>query len=275
MQTNKPSGVLITGASTGIGRATAQYLSSKGFYIYAGFRNSKDLEALSKLDNIQPLQLDVTCSDEISSAVEMIKSKGTGLFSVINNAGIAKAGPLMDLPETDLREQFDVNLMGVHQVTKACFPLLLKSKGRIIMISSDSGFFATPFFGPYCSSKFALEGYSDSLRRELMLVGVKVIIIQPGRVSTPIWDKGEALFDSFKDSIFMNYAKKIGEHAIAKGKTTGLAPIEIARTIYLALTRKQPKIRYLIAPNPFKYRIIKLLSGKSVDRLIYKELSKL
>ncbi|MHA1751646.1 MAG: SDR family oxidoreductase [Candidatus Helarchaeota archaeon] len=272
---NYNKAILITGASSGIGRAIAEYLSSKGFKIYAGARKNKDLDALNKLVNITAVRLDVTNQEEINSVYNFIKSQNTGLFGLVNNAGIAYAGPLMDMPVDFMYKQFDVNLIGVHRITKTFFPFLLQSKGRIIMISSDSRFFATPFFGPYSVSKFALEGYSDSLRRELLLVGVKVIIIEPGRIKTPIWDKGKELFDKFpEDSIFSEKARKIGEYAIEKGKTSGLSPYKVAKVVFKALTRKKPKLRYLIAPNKFEYKIIKIMTDKMVDSMVKKKLEK-
>ena len=266
---------MITGASTGIGRATTEYLALKGFFIYAGARKQEDIDDLTKIDNIFPIKLDVTKISDIRLAYNTIKERNTGLFGIINNAGIAYAGPLMDMPIEFMQEQFDVNVMGVHRITKTFFPLILESKGRIIMMSSDSGFFATPFFGPYCSSKFAIEGYSDSLRRELLLHDIKVIIIQPGRINTPIWDKGEKLFEKFSESIFSDLAKKIGEYAIKKGKTSGLPPVDVAKLVYKALTKKKPKLRYMIAPNKFKYMLIKILSDRRVDKSIKNELKKL
>ena len=143
------------------------------------------------------------------------------------------------------------------------------------MISSDSGFFATPFFGPYCSSKFALEGYSDSLRRELLVFDVKVVIIEPGRVNTSIWQKGEEslkiLLERLKGSIFEKIAKEVGEYAIEKGKTEGLNPREIAKLVHKILRIKEPKTRYLIAPDKLRYRLIKILPDKIIDKKFEKE----
>jgi short-subunit dehydrogenase len=271
--------VLITGASSGIGRACAEFLASKGFKVYAGARKQEDIKELNKIENITALEIDVTKQDTIEKAIEYIKNKKTGLNAVINNAGIARAGPLMDLPVEDLQKQFDVNLFGIHRITKAVFPLLLESKGKIIMISSDSGFFATPFFGPYCSSKFAVEGYSDSLRRELLIFGVKVVIIEPGRVNTAIWEKGEELLklllEKLKGSIFEKIAVEVGKYAIEKGKTEGLNPREIAKVIHKILLIKEPKTRYLIAPDKMRYRLIKILPDKTIDKKFEKEFKKI
>jgi len=267
--------VLITGASTGIGRASAEYLANQGYNVYGGVRKEKDFQELANIPKITPLILDVTINETIQETYDFIKSQNTGLHGLVNNAGIARAGPLMDLPIQDLKKQFEVNLFGIHRITKAFFPLLKKTKGRIIMMSSDSGFFATPFFGPYCSSKFALEGYSDSLRREFLLCDMKVILIQPGRVMTPIWDKGKEILNQEDKSLFSKYAKIMGRDAIKKGKTSGIEPIEVAKIVYKAITEKKPKLRYLIAPSTFKYRLIKLLPEKWVDKLVNREYKKI
>ncbi len=266
--------VLITGASTGIGRACAEHLAAGGFGVYACARKKKDLDELSGKPNIEPLKLDVTSTKDISAALACITRKKTGLYGLVNNAGIAVAGPLIDISDGDMQRQFDANFFGIHRVTRAFLPLLMQSSGRIVMMSSDSGFFATPFFGPYCASKFAIEGYSDSLRREMLLCGVKVIIIQPGRIATPMWDKGGEQLDRKGTSPFIEVARKIGEHAIMKGKATGLPPEAIARVVHTALTKKKPQLRYLVAPSTLKYRIIKLLPGSGVDAMVKKELMK-
>ena len=143
------------------------------------------------------------------------------------------------------------------------------------MISISSGFFAAPFFGPYSASKFALEGYSDSLRRELLLYDVKVIIIQPGRINTAIWSKGEELLNKFKGSIFEKEAVVIGKHEIEKGKTDSLDPIEVAKIILKALIIKKPKNRYMIVPDMFRNKLLKILSSKRIDNILRKELYKI
>ena len=271
---NNQSSVLVTGASTGIGAAITQYLASKGMHVFAGARKQEALEGLAKNPNVTPLKLDVTSAENIKQAKEIIEEKASGLFALVNNAGIGKGGPLMDVSVEDLRAQFEVNLFGVHQITQAVFPLLLKAKGRIVMMSSDSGFFATPFFGPYCSSKFALEGYADSLRREITPYGVKIIIIEPGRVITPIWDKGEKYLNQYADSLFAVEAKAIGKYAIRKGKTTGLPPMEVAKTVYQVLTIPHPKLRYIVAKNKFEYQMMKILPASYVDKLTMNKVQK-
>ena len=266
--------VLVTGASTGIGLAVTQYIVSKGMHVFAGVRTQLALESLAQNPKVTPLKLDVTNAEDIKHAKKIIEEKAAGLFALVNNAGIGKGGPLMDVSVEDLRAQFEVNLFGVHQITQAVFPLLLRAKGRIVMMSSDSGFFATPFFGPYCSSKFALEGYADSLRREIIPYGVKVILIQPGRVTTPIWDKGEKYLNKYADSLFAVEAKAIGAYAIRKGKTTGLAPLEVAKTVFKVLTIPNPKLRYIVAKNKFEYQMMKILPASYVDKLTLNKVQK-
>lgn len=266
--------VLVTGASTGIGRVVTEFIASHGFSVYAGARKSEDLEELAKLENVTPISLDVTKGEDVAAAVEFVREQGNGLFALINNAGIAGAGPLMDIPEEELWEQFEVNLIGVHRVTRAFFPLLLESKGRIIMMSSNSGFFAAPFFGPYNASKFALEGYSDTLRRELLLYDVKVIIIEPGSINTSIWKKGEVLLEKYPESMFQKEARKIGEYAIKKGTTRGLSPLKVAEAVYKALTKKKPNLRYMIAPDKFRNFLLKRLPASWIDNTLKKELEK-
>jgi short-subunit dehydrogenase len=272
---NSIKSVLITGASSGIGRACTEYLALNGFKIYAGARKNEDIEVLNRIKNVIGLKIDVTDEESIKYAFDFVKNENSGLFAIINNAGIVSAGPLMDINTNDLINQFNVNLIGIHRITTTFFPLILESKGRIIMISSNSGFFAAPFFGPYSATKFALEGYSDSLRRELLLYDVKVVIIQPGRINTPIWTKGEELLDKFKGSIFEKEAAFIGRHEIEKGKTDSLNPKEVAKVILKALTIKKPKNRYLIVPNIFRNKMLKILPSKRIDNMLKKELLKI
>ncbi len=264
--------ILVTGASTGIGRACAEHLASEGFGVYACARRKTDLDNLGGISNIVSLKLDVTRAKDIIAALAFIKKRKTGLFGLVNNAGIAVAGPLIDIPDSDLHRQFDVNIFGIHRVTRTFLPLLMESQGRIVMMSSDSGFFATPFVGPYCASKFALEGYSDSLRRELLLCGVKVIIVQPGRIATPIWDKTEKLLNLEGTSPFIEVARKIGREAVRKGRAAGLPPEAIARVVHTSLMKKRPRLRYLVASSTMKYRIIKILPASKIDKMVKQEL---
>jgi len=267
--------VLVTGASTGIGRGTTEFLAGHGFGVYAGARKREDLAALGSVPQVVPLRLDVQRDGDVHAALSAITAAGTGLFGVINNAGIARAGPLMDVPVEDMIEQFDVNLFGVHRVTRAFLPLVIASRGRIVMMSSDSGFFATPFFGPYCASKFALEGYADSLRREMSLLGVTVVVVEPGRIATPIWNKGEALLVRGFSSSLAPLAVKVGRHAMESGKRKGLAPGEVGRVVHRILVAKRPKERYIVARERMEYRLLRILPARRVDALVARRLRRI
>jgi NAD(P)-dependent dehydrogenase (short-subunit alcohol dehydrogenase family) len=258
--------ILVTGASSGIGQSSAKLLAEQGFNVYAGARKEEDINELNKIPNITAVKLDVTSDEDIKNFIKLIEK--TGLFGVLNNAGIALGAPLMDLELDVLKKQMEVNFFGLHRVTKAVFPFILKEKGRIVMISSNAGSFASPFFGPYASSKYATEAYCDSLRRELLLHDVKVVIIKPGRIRTSIWEKGEKLLLLYEGSIFNKVAKTLGKEAIEAGKNDSLAPIEVAKVVLKAFVSKNPRPRYRIAPNPFGIWFREFLPDRIVDRIV-------
>lgn len=268
--------VLVTGASSGIGWATTEFLAERGFGVYGCARRSEDLDALGRLEGVVALPLDVRSEADAEVAAARIAGARTGLFAVVNNAGIARGGPLMDVSTQELHEQFEVNFFGVHRVTRALLPLVVASRGRVILMSSDSGFFAKPFFGPYCASKFALEGYADSLRREMRQLGVSVVLVQPGRIATPIWDKGEEqLARSGDSSPLLPLARRVGRYAIDRGKKTGISPVEVARVVHRALVVRRPRARYLVAKERWQYRLIRLLPARAVDWMVARELGKI
>ncbi len=262
--------VLVTGASTGIGLETTRFLASKGFSVYAGARKKEDIDNLNSLENVVAVKLDVTSSSDIESAFNQISQ--TGLFGLVNNAGVAVSGPLLDLTYDDLKFQFDVNLFGLHEVTRTFYPLLKESKGRIVNVSSVAGHIAPPFLGAYSASKFALEAYSDSLRRELDPIGIKVVIIEPGDVKTPIWDKRYVDIDKIEQSDFGVRARKMERILVKRAKKKGLEPIKIAEKIYDGLTKKNPKHRYLITRNNLSHRITRNLPSGWVDSFLRKNI---
>jgi len=262
-----PRYILITGASTGIGRAATEYLAERGFYIYAGARKEDDLASLAQIPHVTPIRLDVTKSTDIEEAFSLIKAKQTGLYAMINNAGIDVLGPVVDFDVKAFQWQLDVNLLGVHRIVRAFFPLILKSEGRIINISSGMGLTSVPFSALYCASKAGLEAYSDSLRRELMLISnkMKVVVIEPGIVKTPIWNKEypkEIEASLFRDSYFQ--WQKINVSPYEEGKKF-LTAEDIARKIHVALTKKRPKLRYLVTEHNFLYRILLGMPEKVKD----------
>ena len=204
--------IIITGASTGIGYSLCKYFLKNNRRVFGSVRNQKDSKRLSEGlgENFYPLIFDVTDQKAIEASVDQVKGviMDEGLSCLINNAGIAVGGPVMHLDVSDYQRQFDVNFLGVIAVTKAYLPLLgavegYKNKpGKIINISSISGEIAFPFLSPYCASKFALNAFSDSLRREMLVYGIDVISIEPGPIKTPIWSKSSEVPEEVKNSAF-------------------------------------------------------------------------
>jgi short-subunit dehydrogenase len=263
--------VIVTGAASGIGRATALLLAEKGFGVYATGRASGKLEELRRVANIVTLRMDIADDADVGKAFEFIDAQGTGLFALINNAGIFSPGPLMAFSMERLIQQYSVNVFGTHRVTKAFFPLLLKSKGRIVNMSSVAGYMATPFSGPYASAKHAIEGWSDALRRELMPLGVKVIVVEPALINTPLWGKDfEGRVEQYRDTIFYKANRNKFEHEAAEAKTHGVQPEVVAEAIYQALTVTNPKPRYLVTNHPLLHRLVKILPDRLLDRLATK-----
>ncbi len=191
---------VVTGASSGIGEATARHLDSLGFTVFAGVRKPADAERVDAAgsERLRALELDVTDADSVAAAAEKVReaTAGTGLAALVNNAGIAVTAPLEFVPIDELRNQLEVNVIGQVAVTQALLPGLRAARGRIVNVSSIGGRIGLPLAGPYAASKFALEAISDSLRRELRHLGVKVVVIEPGGVKTPIWDKGTDTADA-------------------------------------------------------------------------------
>ncbi|MFN8671196.1 MAG: SDR family oxidoreductase [Candidatus Sericytochromatia bacterium] len=266
--------ILVTGASTGIGRGIVEDLADKGYNVFATVRKDSDFETLANLSSkIIPVKMDVTDYDSILKAKEIVKEKlGTNkLYSLINNAGIAVSGPMELISVEELRRQFEVNYFGVVNTTQVFFELLDKNNSKIINMSSVGGKVASPFMGPYNASKFALEAMSDSLRRELFNSNIEVIVIQPGMIETPIWDKAEEIdVDKYRDSAYIETLEKMKDKIIEKGKNS--APVElVSRTIIDILGRKTNKTRYWVSGAPIvEVFIPRMLPDKAVDFIVNK-----
>lgn len=271
--------VVITGASTGIGQATAEVLAEHGYTVFAGIRKEADGEQYAVNPNIQPLLMDVTDHAAVAAAAETVKNQlqpGDAMVGLVNNAGIAVGGPVSHVPLDGVRLQFEVNVIGLMAVTQAFLPLLQSGtpRGRVVNISSVAGKMASPFLGMYSASKHAVEAISDSLRREQMPFGVKVVIIEPGPIATPIWDKGtdpDAVAARYADSGFGPIIKKFMNYFVGQGRK-GLPPSAVASLVFTALESPDPKVRYLITPDPMQFRLSQLLPAKMVDKNIYKQL---
>jgi NAD(P)-dependent dehydrogenase (short-subunit alcohol dehydrogenase family) len=269
--------VVVTGSSTGIGWGAAKVLVDKGFRVFGSVRKAADGERLRREFGpaYVPLLFDVTDAAAVGKAAELVSAAlaGETLFGLVNNAGIAVPGPLLYLPLEDFRRQLEVNLTGQLIVTQAFWPLLKgKTPGRIVMISSVSGRNAAPFVGAYSASKFGLEGFSEALRREAMAFGIDVIVVAPGAVATPIWDKAEALDVSpYAATPYAAALDKVRNFMITLGRR-GFPPEHLGRTIHRALTVRRPKPRYTVAPDPLANFLAGALPKRLIDRLYAKRL---
>lgn len=273
--------VFVSGASSGIGESGCYALVRHGYEVLAGVRNEVDAKRLSDEGHarIHPLLLDVTDQAAIIKArdqAEKIIGDGS-LVAIFNNAGIVITGAVLYIPPEEWQHQFEVNFIGVIRTTQAFFPLLAKSKQagdhhprRIINMGSVSGLFASPFIGPYAASKYALEALSDSLRRELYMYDIQVVIIEAGNISTPIWNKAkqkESYFGPEYDSI-LAYKEHIIDGLINKGM-----PLKAVDDILIRSVRQQKvKARYLVRPQKWKFNLIRLLPARWIDKLIHKQL---
>lgn len=246
--------VLITGASTGIGRACALHCAQRGWQVFAGVRSAADGAALSaQAAAITPLLLDVTEAGQVAAAAQTLAANiGGGLHGLVNNAGIAVAGPLEFLPLAEFRRQLEVNVVGQLAVTQAVLPLLRSARGRIVNISSVSGRVAAPLLGAYAASKFALEALSDALRSELRPWRMHVCSVQPGPIDTPIWGKSrsaavalQAVFPPQAGSLY-GAAMKAAALQAAGLQPVMLPPEHVARAVWHALTARWPRARYSI-----------------------------
>jgi NAD(P)-dependent dehydrogenase (short-subunit alcohol dehydrogenase family) len=270
--------VVITGASTGIGFSTTKLLLARGFRVFGSVRKIADAERLSREfgANFTPLLFDVTDEAAVLKAAREVRAalNGETLAGLVNNAGIVVAGPVLDLGSDEFRRQLDVNVIGVVIATQAFAPLLgvdaaLKgSKGRIVMVSSLAGKHGNPLTSAYSASKHAIEGFSESLRREMMLFAIDVVVVAPGAVKTPIWSKAEEIDISvYRNSPFFPAMEKIRKFMLKLGEN-GLPPEKIAEVILGALTRSNPKVRYQITSDPLQQFIVDRLPKRLVDRII-------
>jgi NAD(P)-dependent dehydrogenase (short-subunit alcohol dehydrogenase family) len=275
--------VVVTGVSTGIGRGITKVLLQNGFRVFGSVRKAQDAEHLSREfgEAFTPLLFDVTDEAAVQAAAQQVREQlGVEiLFGLVNNAGIAVPGPLMHLPAQDFRHQLEVNLVSVLIVTQAFLPLLgadrsLRGKpGRIINMSSVSGTIGYPFVGAYAASKHGLEGFSETLRRELMLYGIDVIVVGPGAIATPIWDKAEqADMSPYAGTDYARSARRVKEFMIRSGKG-GLPAEKVGEVVLEALTSPWPRVRYVVARRLSVTRLlIRLLPKRVIDRFIARRL---
>lgn len=275
--------VVVTGASTGIGWGCVKVLTQRGFRVYGSVRRQADADRLAKEfgEAFRPLIFDVTDEAAVKAGARELASQlgGETLAGLVNNAGIAVPGPLLHLDIDAFRKQLEVNVTGQLIVTQAFAPMLgaspdakSKTPGRICMMSSVGGTVASPFVGPYSTSKFALEGLSESLRRELMIYGVDVIIIAPGAIATPIWDKADAIdVTPYANTPYKAALDRVKTYMVELGRK-GLPPERIGETVHTALTSPRPKTRYVVTPEPLTNWLGNNMPKRLVDQQIAKSL---
>ncbi len=274
--------VVVTGVSSGIGRGVAKVLVGKGFRVFGSVRKAEDAEELVAEfgDTFTPLVFDVTDEAGVRAGADVVRAAlgGRTLDGLVNNAGIAVGGPLIHLPLDDFRKQLDVNLVGVLIVTQAFAPLLgadetLEGKpGRIVNIGSVGGRTAFPLMGPYHVSKFGLEGFTHSLRRELMPFGIDASLVGPGAVRTKIWDKaGETDVSAYADTVYRE-PLQVYEKMLPAMNEKGLPPERIGEAIHRQLTDARPPVRRAVSPQPMLDWVIRHLPKRWVDGIVAKRM---
>lgn len=259
--------VLITGASSGIGRVTAERLAAAGYFVYAGARSQDDIDALNAIDNIEAVRLDVTKQDQIDAAVKQVEDGGRGLWGIVNNAGVNDIDPLIEADTATLEFLFDVNVFGMFRVTKAFAPLVIESEGRIVNISSIAGFISGGYvgYGMYTMSKHAVEAYTDSLAFEMNPLGVRVAAVEPGNFGTQIGFSrcrrmlergGERQYRYFAEAMepYYEYCRERQE-GDKTAADYGPSPEPVAEAIEHALFSATPKEHYLVVPEQIEAMI--------------------
>jgi len=274
--------VVVTGASTGIGEATALYLAGMGFQVFAGVRRLEDGLALTKKggDHIRPILLDVTSADSVvQSAAEVQASlAGSTVAGLVNNAGVAVGGPLEFVPMDEFRRQIEVNVTGQLAATQAFLPLLRVARGRIINMGSVSGRIASPFLGPYVASKFALEALTTALRLELYPWGIQVSIVTPGVIQTPIWDKAISDFDRIRTAMPTEATNLYGKildgmrNRLTNVHTKGVPAIEVAKAVAHALTATRPRRRYPVGSDARLVELLLLLPERVRESMVIRKI---
>lgn len=242
--------VLVTGASTGIGRKITERLAAGGYFVYAGARKEADLKELGAIKNVQAVRLDVTDSKDIAAAVEIITKAGRGLYGLVNNAGVAISGAFTDTKEDDFDFLMQVNLYGPYRITKAFAPLIVAEKGRITTIGSISGILASRNSGVYSMSKHAIEAFADSLAAQMAPLGVQVSVIEPG---------------NYNSEIGKSAAKRLGVDPRLADRSNYKPPDEVAEAVTQALFEPSPKRRYMVVPNQTE---AEWTIKKAIERLV-------
>ena len=277
---SESGGVIVTGASTGIGRACALDLDKRGFRVFAGIRQESAGTSLTEAASarLTPLHLEITRPEQIQQAVDTVSEAlaGDPLVGLVNNAGITVHGPLEFVPPEDLTRQLEVNVVAQLAVTQAFLPMLRRSQGRVVLMGSVSGLLAVPGFGPYSMSKFALEAMADVLRLELAPWDIRVSLVQPGAIDTPIWEKGFRNWDGFLETapaaMLELYADQIRSvRGVATHSQRGAKSAQlVAEVVAHALTSPRPRSRYRVGGQAGQQKLLSRLPDSWRDRLLRK-----
>ena len=276
--------VVVTGVSTGIVWGTTKVLVSRGFRVFGSVRKQTDANRLQREfgNGFVPLMMDITDADAVHQAAQKVGSM-TGdrnLVGLVNNAGIVVSGPLLYLRPSEYRRQLEINMVSPLVVIQAFAPLLGTDKnrqgpaGRIVNITSSVAKVAIPLLGAYSASKFGLEGMSDALRRELMLFGLDVVIIEPGTVNMAMYDKGEKEdLSEFKQTEYWEAVQNFQKFIVTEARTNGLSPERLGEAVHVALSTAKPKARYAVIPQRFKnWTVPRLLPVRLLDAAVAKQM---
>lgn len=244
--------VLVTGASSGLGRSMTEMMAAKGYFVYAGARKDKDMEALNAIENVQAVRLDVTRQDEIDAAVKTITDAGRGLYGLVNNAGVLILSPLIETDEKDFHLLMDVNVYGPYRITRAFAPLIIESRGRIAIISSIAGVLSSSTWGPYAMTKHAMEAFGDALADEMKRFDVQVSLIEPGTYQSKILESAMARANrdsqAIDGSVFQEEVKQ-NEEWLSTALAKSGDPQDVSRAVMMALFDDSPRPRYMVVPN--------------------------
>ena len=277
MAGNVSGAVVVTGASTGIGRATALLLDKQGYRVFAGVRKEADAKSLAEegSDKVTPITIDVTKQRSIAAAKQRVQRAvgKDGIVGLVNNAGVGDGGPIETMDLDVFRKVLEVNLVGQIAVTQAFLPLIRKAPGTVVFIASIGGRIATPFMSPYNTSKFAVEALGESLRAELAPWGIDVSVVEPGSIDTPIWSKGaetiEEQFAKMPPNTKRLYGKQLKrmDEVLTETADRGIPPEKVAKVIHAAISSENPKHRYLVGRDA---KIAARLKGTLPDRTFKK-----
>lgn len=276
--------IVITGVSTGIGAGCTEHLIKKGYHVFGSVRNKKDAAGCKKRygEAFTPLIFDVRDIESIRSAAQLVKDHigMNNLAGLVNNAGIAESGPIQHIDPSAVQRQFDINVVGLINITQAFLPLLggrkdnVSKPGRIINISSVAGTFTLPLQIPYAASKHAVESITDGMRREFEIYGIKVISIRPGPIRTEIWAKERAKEETYLGTAYENLW--LAKSDIIDEREQKALPISrISHIVEQALVKPNPKLRYLVVRNRFRYYLMRLLPSRWVDRMLKRQMGKM